>query len=207
MLVPRHPTPVGRRRAVAEQSVAWTQAATIAPGHVLEATDAPRDALPPVAAQADVGKAPPICFAVVYRLPEYLGLLREHLPRQLRQQAQAQARGHAGTGSLSWCYRLALRVLIPLIGTPMFLLKKRRMPVCRFAIDHERIERVAGAGTLSVDWADVVAVHRYANAYLVDQGDGGLPLPYRCLSAQQRAAFEHLLRSRFGPAAAATSGA
>jgi len=35
MLVPKHPQPVGRRRAVAEMTVAARQAAAIAPGHVL----------------------------------------------------------------------------------------------------------------------------------------------------------------------------
>ena len=35
MLVPKHPRPVGRRRAVAEMTVAAKQAAAIAPGHVL----------------------------------------------------------------------------------------------------------------------------------------------------------------------------
>ena len=36
MLVPRHPQPVARRRAVAEMTVAYKQAATIPPGHVFE---------------------------------------------------------------------------------------------------------------------------------------------------------------------------
>jgi len=35
MLVPKHPHPVARRRAVAEMTVAARQAAAIEPGHVL----------------------------------------------------------------------------------------------------------------------------------------------------------------------------
>ena len=40
MLVPQHPRPVGRRRAVAEMTVAARQAAAIEPGHVLHIADA-----------------------------------------------------------------------------------------------------------------------------------------------------------------------
>jgi hypothetical protein len=41
VLVPKHPRPVGRRRAVAEMTVAAKQVATIAPGHVLVLPAAP----------------------------------------------------------------------------------------------------------------------------------------------------------------------
>jgi len=41
MLVPQHPRPVGRRRAVAEMTVAAKQAAAIESGHVLVLPAAP----------------------------------------------------------------------------------------------------------------------------------------------------------------------
>jgi hypothetical protein len=34
-------------------------------------------------------------------------------------------------------------------------------------------------------------------AWLVDKGDGGLPIAHRCLDAVQQAAFERLLVSHF----------
>ena len=47
MLVPRHPQPVARRRAVAEMIAAVRQAAPIVPGHVLQlATPAPAPPAP-----------------------------------------------------------------------------------------------------------------------------------------------------------------
>jgi len=52
MLVPEHPQPVGRRRAVAEMMVAAKQAAPIAPGHVLELRPAPAPAPEPLDAAA-----------------------------------------------------------------------------------------------------------------------------------------------------------
>lgn len=52
MLVPRHPQPVARRRAVAEMTVAAKQSAPIAPGHVLELPALPRRGIEPPAAAA-----------------------------------------------------------------------------------------------------------------------------------------------------------
>jgi hypothetical protein len=52
MLVPRPPLPVGRRRAVAEVSVAWKQAAPIRAGHVYELPP-PTPPVPEVAESAD----------------------------------------------------------------------------------------------------------------------------------------------------------
>ncbi|HYP33805.1 MAG TPA: hypothetical protein VES00_18185 [Burkholderiaceae bacterium] len=60
MLVPQHPRPVSRRRAVAEMTVAAKQAAPIAPGHVLELPAVARPAEPPDAAAApqSAGESP-----------------------------------------------------------------------------------------------------------------------------------------------------
>ena len=58
----------------------------------------------------------------------------------------------------SWPARLTLALMLPLAGPPVFLLKKRRMPVCRFTVDAQGIERRAGGGRLAVAWSDVRAV-------------------------------------------------
>ena len=195
MLVPKPPMPVGRRRAVAEMTVAWKQVAAIEPSHVFEIEGDARDAGLPAVLARDSGLEPPIRFTVVYRMREYLALLHEHLPASMRK--WELARGKRPRQELNWSSRVGIRLLLPLIGVPGFLLKKRRMPVCDFTIDAAGIERRTRDGTLHVAWTDVVQVHRYAQAYLVDKGSGGLPLPYRCLDAAQRAAFERLL-SRFG---------
>jgi hypothetical protein len=191
MLAPRPPQSVARRREVAAMVVAYKQAAMIAPGHVVEGRVAPpptRDVLPP--------SGPAITLRVVYRLGEYLAMLREYLPRGML--AWEQARGKATNGRLSWSTRFTLAVMVPLAGTPVFLLKKRRMPVCRFKIDMQGIERRAGGRRLSVPWSDVREVHRLRGAWLVDMGKGAMPLPYRCFDPAQRAAFERLLLSCFG---------
>lgn len=195
MLFPQHPRPVGRRRAVAEMTVAAKQAAAITPGHVLQVVDGrPGPDVPAVRAHGATAEAS-IRFTVVYRLPEYLAILREALPAGMR--ARERAHGKGAGGRLSLPSRLALTLLVPLVGTPVFLLKKRRMPVCHFTVDAHGIARDSAAGRLHVAWRDVVAVQRLRTAWLIDKGDGGLPIPHRCLDAAQEAALEQLLVSRF----------
>jgi YcxB-like protein len=195
MLVPRPPRPVGRRREVAAAVVSHQQPAAIAPGHVVQVRRPPATTDPRQASAAPTLREPAISLRVVYELREYLAILREYLPHRLV--AWERSRGKAADGRLSWQARAALALLLPLAGAPVFWRKKRRMPVCRFAIDGDGFERRAGGGRLAFGWNDVSAVHRLRSAYLVDKGDGGLPLPYRCFDAGQRAAFERLLLSRF----------
>lgn len=195
MLFPRPPRPVGRQREVAAAVVAVKQAAAIVPGHVLQVRgDAPAvDAL--TAREPSPSVEPVIALRVVYELREYLAMLREHLPQDLL--AWERSRGKAADGRLSWQTRAALAMLVPLVGAVIFWRKKRLMPVCHFAIDAHGIERRAGGGRLAFAWDEVRAVHRLREAYIIDKADGGLPLPYRCFDAGQRAAFERLLLSRF----------
>jgi hypothetical protein len=197
MLLPQHPRSVARRRAVAEMTVAATQAAAIEPGHVLHLAQDRPDAVPLAARREVADTERPIRFTVVYRLPEYLAILREHLPTAL--QARERARGTGARDRQSLPARIALRLLLPLVGVPAFLLKKRRMPVCHFAVDAAGIAREAADGRLFVAWRDVVAVHRLRAAWLVDKGDGALPIPRRCLDAAQRSAFELLVATHVGP--------
>jgi len=198
VLVPRPPRPVAPRRAVPMVTVAFKQAQAIAPGHVLQLTP---EAVEAVEAGALVARGqgapaePPICFAVSYRLTEYLAILREHVPRGLL--AWEQARGKVADGRLSWSTRAALKLMVPLVGAMVFARKKRLMPVCRFTVDEQGLVRDTAAGRLVIAWNDVRAVHRLSGAWLVDKGAGAVPIPYRCLSADQHAAFERLLLSRF----------
>ncbi len=60
MLFPEHPKPVGRRRAVAELSVAYPVATTIAPGHVVTVAAGQSPALDLVARPPGVAVEPAI---------------------------------------------------------------------------------------------------------------------------------------------------
>ena len=171
-------------------TVAVRQAAAIEPGHVVDAT--------PVASPAARLPEPrddeAIRLTVAYNLREYLAILREFMPVQMLEWERSRGR-RPGRG-LSWSSRLALALLVPLVGTPAFLLKKRRLPICRFTIDASGIQRRARGDRLRVAWNEVVEVHRLKDAWLVAMRNGAMPLPHRCFNATQRVAFERLLALR-----------
>jgi hypothetical protein len=212
-----HPRPL-HRKEVAMHVV--RHAAREATGHTLT-VDPPdgRDAATPAV-------APAIRFDVVYTLPEYLGFVHDHLTSTLRRMAPARrlrqtlvplafaatALVIAWTIGPGWtrtalfaCGGLALACLpaavgawVVLIGTPVFLYKKRRMPHCAFRIDATGIERTTQAGTLVRSWADVRGVRRYRRGFLLMDAQGAIPIPYRCLDRAQMAALRRFARARGG---------
>ena len=130
----------------------------------IDVPDDPLAAAPP-ATQA-------IRFDVVYTLREYLDFVRDHLAFVLRRRV----------GPLAGAW-------VALIGTPIFLVKKHRMPRCAFRIDAHGIERETATGTLARSWAQVQAVRRYRRGYLVLLERGAMPIPLRCLDRAQEAAL------------------
>ena len=120
--------------------------------------------------------AAPMTFSVTYRLRDYLTILREHVTLEARRRAKRQA------GALT---RLALPVWIALVGIPVYAIKRLRMPVCEFSIDHAGISRLSAAGKLSRPWSELVEARAYSTSYLLVFKKGAIPVPYRCLGAQQ----------------------
>ena len=86
----------------------------------------------------------------------------------------------------------------------MFLVKKRRMPVCEFTIDKHHIARKTKDGRLLVAWSDIVAIHVYSQGYLVEKNNGAMPLPFRCLSPEEASALRILVERRQAELRAAT---
>lgn len=205
-----HPRPPDRKEVAMQ--VARQEARRI-DSHTLT-IDVPgaRGAVPPAGAA--------VRFEVAYTLGEYLAFLHDHLgfllpratPGVRRRRLlvplggavlAAAAAWLAGPGmartALAACAALALACLPPaagmwvaLIGTPVFFVKKRRMPRCAFRVDAHGIERTSRAGTLARAWADVSGVRRYRRGYLLTFARGALPIPYRCLDPQQDADFRRL---------------
>ena len=169
---------------------------------------------PPSGNVAPPPDAPPIRFSVSYTLAEYMSILRGHIGFILRHMPAQQRRRQTWiplaigvvAGLLAWTagpgwigYALAaasalallslpftLDLWIGLIAPPVFLLKKRRMPVCEFRIDGHGIERSSRLGTLSKTWDEVKMVRRYERGYLLMFARGGIPIPFRCLDQQQQ---------------------
>lgn len=126
---------------------------------------------------------PTIEFSVSYSLSEYLSMVQEHYPSAL---AEYYSRRGKPTKRMS---RLA-KLLVVLVASVAFYFKKRRMHVCHFTVDGERIQRVTQDGVLNILWTDVVAVRRYTQGYMVQKFRGAIPLPYRCLTGDQRKLLE-----------------
>nr|WP_314540484.1 YcxB family protein [uncultured Massilia sp.] len=171
---------------------------------------------PPPAAEA-------IRFDVIYTLGEYLGVAGDHAASVWRRRHAGRGRrtallplavglpvlaaawiaGPAWLGmALAMAALLALashpvtlRFWMLVLGTPIFLFKKWRMPSCSFRIDGAGIERTSRAGTFVRAWSDVAAVRRYRRGYLLLLDKGAVPIPYRCLDQTQQEAFRKLARA------------
>lgn len=169
---------------------------------------------PPSGEVAPPPDAPPIRFSVSYTLAEYMSILRGHIGFILRHMPEEKRRRQtwmplaigAVAGLLAWAagpgwigYAFAagsalaflslpftLDLWIALFAPPVFLLKKRRMPVCEFRIDGHGIERSSRLGTLSKSWDEVKMVRRYERGYLLMFAKGGMPIPFRCLDQHQQ---------------------
>ena len=140
----------------------------------------------------------PIAFTVSYTLPEYLSFVREHMPvmfARLRRAAGARPDAHGQFAMPGWARATALW-----LARLAFRYKKRKMPVCAFIIDGERIVRTSAAGVQEYAWSEVEALHEYSAGYLLALPKGALPLPYRCLSAAQIARIPQLYAGRSGQA-------
>jgi len=124
-----------------------------------------------------------IRFSVRYRLGEYLAFVREHaLQTGLPPDASALDRH-------------TVRVMVTLVGCVMFLVKSYRVGTCHFQIDDAGITRRSKHGEASVPWSEVTAVHAYAAGFLIEKGQGGMPIPFRVLSNGQRARLSAMVAS------------
>lgn len=105
---------------------------------------------------------PALCFSVSYTLREYLSIV----------QAAYGKRGKPA-GGLPWLVRPAAM----LVASCLFVIKKRRMPVCHFRIDSHEIQPETADDTLRILWSEVLAVHAYTQGYLVEKAKGPCPCP------------------------------
>ena len=127
-------------------------------------------------------------IAVAYRLDEYRQLLRDCIALDLAQ------RGETLDTSRFWnrpvVRALTLRLLVPLV----FRWKMARVGDCVFVFDAAGLSRTSKGRTASRSWAQVSRVHRLSSAYLVElEAGGAMPLPFRCFTDQQSAAFDALI--------------
>lgn len=82
--------------------------------------------------------------------------------------------------------RLTTRLLVAVVGRVMFAIKSRRVGSCQFTVDHNGIHRHSRQGETLVPWSKVTALHAYEAGYILEIGQGGMPVPFRVLSPGQK---------------------
>ena len=131
-----------------------------------------------------------LTFSVSYTLGEYLSFVREHTGIVMAEERAKQ--GKPPRASVP----AFIMVFVVAFASVSFFFKKRRMPVCDFFIDEDRIVRTTADGKLVLPWKDVTAIYRYTQGYLVAKKNGAMPLPLRCLDAEQAATLGALVEQR-----------
>jgi hypothetical protein len=117
-------------------------------------------------------------FDVVYRVSEYRQFVFEYV-----REVKGAAPGFVG------------RILISAMAVVVFAVKKSKMPLCSFSIDPSGIRRRTASGEYFVPWKRVKRALRYAPGYLFELDRGAMPVPYRCLSDDQRALLDRLIQN------------
>lgn len=140
-----------------------------------------------------------VSFSVSYTLSEYLSFVQEHAAVVMAEERATKGKPPRGKPSTF------TRHFITAFASIMFFFKMRRMPVCNFTIDEERIVRATADGQLVVPWHEIVAIHRYSQGYLVAKANGAMPLPFRCLALDQASVLKALIEKRQGELQAAIS--
>lgn len=122
-----------------------------------------------------------IHFAVSYTLREYLSIVGDYIVKLSQEDALKKHPDREPPTSFPLTM-LFFRVF----GSLAFVFKKSRMPVCEFNIDGDKISRTTKHGEISIPWDEIINLHASADGFILFKEKGGLPIPYRCLSKQER---------------------
>lgn len=122
---------------------------------------------------------PSFTIVVKYQLKEYLEVVRNHA-QSLRTKA----------GKDSFFRNLVDEAIFATFGTAMFFFKSWRVGECAFTLSSEGVTRNSRDGVVTIPWSCVQALRKYDSSYLVDMGDGAMPIPFRVLSVEQQRAIE-----------------
>jgi hypothetical protein len=122
-------------------------------------------------------------FSVRYRLGEYASFMWQHGRFLIRRRR---------IGFLAGWYLLVKSTATALLH---FVLLGRSRRTYEFTIDEHGIVRSSGTGVTLIEWADVIALRIYSRGMMMVLKRGTLPIPFRCLDANQVAALRKLAAS------------
>jgi hypothetical protein len=166
MLWFNHPRPVGSRKPVA----VLVQRQTAHRNTLILQT--PHHDLPCL--HKDFGlAAPPLEFSVRYALPEYVSFMWEHARHLIRRRR------------IGWFPSWYMLVKSTWAAAFHFVLQGRSRHTYKFSIDRHGIMRTGPGGVTLIGWDDVIAIRSYTRGRMLVLRRGTLPIPARCLSAEQ----------------------
>jgi hypothetical protein len=88
------------------------------------------------------------------------------------------------------------RALYVAVLWPIFAYKSRRVGACSFRIDAQGIERTSRTGRLYKPWPQITMLRREAACWILGSERGAMPLPMRCLTAQDAQRLEKWIATR-----------
>jgi hypothetical protein len=130
----------------------------------------------------------PLEVEVDYQLAEYKRVLRDYIPVHMA------AEGETVNRRLPWNWPILEAPLFAVFVTVAFLIKKAKLGNSVFTFTAEGFSRSTKLGTGKRAWNEVRNVHQLSGAYLIElKAGGGLPVPYRVFTPEQRDVFESLI--------------
>ena len=120
-------------------------------------------------------------FSVAYSREEYLSIVMDHILAFSRETAKKKNPDKEVTSNF-WFTRQFTRAF----GSLVYFYKVRKMPVCEFSFSPERITRKTALGTIAIDWSEIINIVEYTDGMIIVLDSGGLPIPYRCISDEER---------------------
>lgn len=135
--------------------------------------------------------APMLTLNVRYTLSEYLAVVDAFIPYALtaKKDKSAAWEVHCPTVRAGW----ATKTLTKCIASGAFFYKVSRVGDCRFTFSDTGLVREAKNGRMQVPWPEITRVFRLPTAFLFAKAKGAMPVPYSCMSEQERAVLEQLL--------------
>jgi hypothetical protein len=133
-----------------------------------------------------------IALSVSFGLREYISFVRDF---GIWHQATEGGKTEFTLGKRGPYARFIHTAKVYLLAPPIFIAKKRAVGDCRFIIDEDCILRQSKSGDVALQWAQVQRVHRLTQAYLVQEEQGAMPIPYRVFTPEQLVQFESILQS------------
>ena len=128
----------------------------------------------------------PFVVKVSYRLREYLSVVWEYAPTAIVAMGSEASAGHPPLEPKAVALLFA-RLAIVVGSVPMFFYKVLRVGRCQFEFTEFAVTRTCKLGELHTSWGEVRHVYALSRAFLIVKAQGGMPVPYRCLSPAQHA--------------------